>query len=54
MRLKGRGIPSNTPGDFYTVLKIVVPPTEDEAAKEVFRNMAEKFKSFNPRSKLGV
>ena len=54
MRLKGRGIPSNTPGDFYTVLKIVVPPTEDEAAKDVFRNMAEKFKSFNPRSKLGV
>lgn len=54
LRLKGRGIPSSTPGDFYAVLKIALPPADDEAAKEVYRNMAGQFKSFNPRSKLGV
>jgi curved DNA-binding protein len=54
LRLKGRGIPSGTPGDFYAVLKIVLPPSDNEAAKEVYRNMAKQFKSFNPRSKLGV
>jgi curved DNA-binding protein len=54
LRLKGRGIPSSTPGDFYAVLKIALPPANDEAAKDVYRNMAAQFKSFNPRSKLGV
>jgi len=54
LRLKGRGIPSGTPGDFYVVLKIVVPPADNEAAKDIYRNLAEQFKSFNPRSKLGV
>ena len=54
LRLKGRGIPSGTPGDLYAVLKVALPPAADEAAKEVYRNMAGQFKSFNPRSKLGV
>lgn len=54
LRLKGKGIPSKAPGDFYAVLKIALPDADDEAAKEVYRNMAGQFKSFNPRSKLGV
>ena len=54
LRLKGRGIPASTPGDFYAVLKIALPTADDDAAKEVYRNMAAHFKSFNPRSKLGV
>ncbi len=54
LRLKGRGIPASTPGDFYAVLKIALPPADDDAAKEIYRNMAAQFKSFNPRSKLGV
>jgi len=54
LRLKGRGIPASTPGDFYVVLKIALPPAESEADKEVYRNMAAQFGSFNPRSKLGV
>ncbi|OIR11809.1 curved DNA-binding protein [mine drainage metagenome] len=54
LRLKGRGIPSSTPSDFYAVLKIALPPADDEAAKEIYRSMAGQFKSFNPRSKLGV
>ena len=54
LRLKGRGIPSSTPGDFYAVLKIAQPPADDEAGKALYRNMAGHFKSFNPRGKLGV
>lgn len=54
LRLKGRGIPGATPGDFYAVMQIALPPAENEALEAVYRNMAEQFKSFNPRTKLGV
>lgn len=55
LRLKGRGIPRNTaPGDFYAIIQISLPPAESEANTEFYRKMAEQFKSFNPRAKLGV
>lgn len=54
LRLKGRGIPARTPGDFYFVLKIALPPADSEAALAFYRSMAAQFKSFNPRTKLGV
>jgi len=54
LRLKGRGIPSSTPGDFYAVLKVAQPAADSDSAKALYRNMAEHFKTFNPRSKLGV
>ncbi|MBA3058828.1 MAG: DnaJ domain-containing protein [Gammaproteobacteria bacterium] len=54
LRLKGRGIPARTPGDFYFVLKIALPAADTEAAQEFYRSMAAQFKSFNPRAKLGV
>ena len=54
LRLKGRGLPGNTPGDFYFVLQIALPPAEGDAAAQVYRDMASAFKSFNPRAKLGV
>ncbi|MDO8449541.1 MAG: DnaJ C-terminal domain-containing protein [Rhodoferax sp.] len=54
LRLKGRGIPARTPGDFYFVLKIALPPADSEAAQAFYRSMATQFKSFNPRVKLGA
>jgi curved DNA-binding protein len=54
LRLKARGIPGKTPGDFFVVLQIVPPPATDEADKAFYRKMAEQFKSFNPRARLGV
>ena len=54
LRLKGRGIPGNTPGDLYVVLQIALPSADTDAAKAYYRNMAEQFKSFDPRAKLGV
>lgn len=54
LRLKGRGIPAATPGDFYVVLQIALPPAADETTREVYKQMAEQFKAFNPRAGLGV
>lgn len=53
LRLKGRGIPSKPPGDLYVVLQIALPPAETEAAKALYRKMAEELR-FNPRRHLGV
>lgn len=54
LRLKGRGIPGTTPGDFYVVLQLVLPEADSETSQTFYAQMAEQFKSFNPRAKLGV
>ncbi|HEY6599500.1 MAG TPA: DnaJ C-terminal domain-containing protein, partial [Pseudomonadales bacterium] len=54
LRLKGRGLPGTTAGDFFVVLQIVVPPADGEAAKELYAKMAQQFKGFDARRKLGV
>jgi len=53
MRLKARGIPGKPPGDLYVVPQITLPPADSEAAKELYRKMAEQL-AYNPRKKLGV
>ena len=53
LRLKGRGLPGTTPGDFYLVLQIVVPAADTEPAKSFYEGMARQFNTFNPRAKLG-
>jgi curved DNA-binding protein len=54
LRLKGRGLPGSPAGDFYVELQIAVPPAVNAESKALYSNMAEAFKSFNPREKLGV
>ncbi len=54
LRLKGRGIPGSTPGDFYAALNIALPPADSETANAFYHYMTEQFKSFNPRAGLGV
>jgi len=53
LRLKGRGIPSSPPGDFYVVLQIALPAADDEKAKAAYAAMAAAL-PFNPRVHLGV
>lgn len=53
LRLRGKGIPGQPPGDFYVTLEIALPSADSEKAKEIYRNMAENL-AFNPREKLGV
>jgi curved DNA-binding protein len=52
LRLKGRGLPGKTPGDFYFVLQLVLPPADSEAARRVYAEMAAAFKAFKPRAHL--
>ena len=52
LRLKGRGLPGKTLGDFYFVLKLVLPAADSEAAKKPYEDMATAFTSFNPRAAL--
>jgi len=53
LRLKGRGMPGDPPGDCYVILAIALPPADTEAARDFYRKMAREL-DFNPRSKLGV
>lgn len=52
LRVKGRGIPADPPGDFYAVLQIELPPAHSEAAKKIYEEMADRL-AFDPRAKLG-
>lgn len=54
LRLRGRGIPGATPGDFYFVLQIALPAADSEPARAAFQAMAQQFSSFHPRARWGA
>jgi curved DNA-binding protein len=54
MRLKGRGLPAKTPGDFYFILNVVSPPATNDADKAFYETMAGHFKNYQPREHLGA
>ena len=49
LRFKGRGLPGKQPGDFYVVIKLTLPPVNNEEAREFYTEMKEKF-GYNPRT----
>lgn len=49
LRLKGRGLPAQQPGDLFIILKLVNPPAGDARAQELYRRMADDVR-FDPRS----
>jgi curved DNA-binding protein len=51
LRLKGKGIPGQPPGDLYAVLKIVLPPAGSDSEKEAYRAMAKAFE-FDARASM--
>ncbi|MFO1502869.1 MAG: DnaJ C-terminal domain-containing protein, partial [Steroidobacteraceae bacterium] len=53
LRLKGRGLPSNPPGDLYVTLQVALPPAGDAAARAAYEAFATAA-PFNPRASLGV
>ena len=53
LRLKGRGIPAKTPGDLYVVVQIVLPPADNDKARELYERMQEEL-TFNPRAVMEV
>jgi curved DNA-binding protein len=50
LRLKGRGLPASTPGDFYFVLQLATPAPASDADRRFYEDMAQRFKSFEPRA----
>src|SRR5690606_7924225 len=50
LRLAGLGLPGTPPGDFYIVLKIVLPPNVSDKARAQYEALASEYANFNPRS----
>jgi curved DNA-binding protein len=53
LRVRGRGIPAAEPGDFYAVLKVVLPPANTETARKLYEQMAREL-PFDARRHFGV
>lgn len=51
LRLTGKGMPGNPPGDFYVRLKVDVPVIESDKQRELFEQLQAEF-NFNPRENL--
>jgi curved DNA-binding protein len=51
LRLRGRGLPGDPPGDQLVVLKIVVPPAQTPADEALYREMAAKLR-MSPRQEM--
>lgn len=53
LRLKGRGIPGQTPGNLYAIVEIALPPADSERKRELYQTMAREM-AFDPRRNLGT
>jgi curved DNA-binding protein len=51
LRLRGRGLPGQPPGDQYVILKVVLPPGDTPAARELYERMRREL-PFDPRADL--
>lgn len=52
LRVRGRGLPSNPPGDLLLDIRIVVPPADTPRARQAYEAMARDL-AFDPRQKEG-
>jgi curved DNA-binding protein len=53
LRLRGRGLPGQPPGDEYVQLKVVLPPANSPEARSLYEDMRTKLAGFDPRADLG-
>jgi curved DNA-binding protein len=51
LRLKGKGLPAKEPGNLYVLIDVQQPPADSDAAKELYKKMAEEL-PFDPRAEL--
>jgi curved DNA-binding protein len=49
LRVRGKGIPSEPPGDLLLDLQVALPPADTPLAEELYRRMASEL-AFNPRA----
>jgi curved DNA-binding protein len=52
LRLRGRGLPGQPPGDEYVQLKVIVPPANSPEARALYEEM-RRILAFDPRAGLG-
>ena len=52
LRLRGRGLPGQPPGDAYVQLKVVLPPANSPEARTLYEEMRAKLAGFDPRADL--
>ncbi|MDE2564450.1 MAG: DnaJ domain-containing protein [Burkholderiales bacterium] len=52
LRLKGKGLPGQPPGDLYAVLAIALPPADTPEAEAAYRALAQASAGWDPRSAL--
>lgn len=52
LRVRGKGIPSKTPGDLILDIQVVLPSATTQKAKELYESMAREL-AFDPRSNNG-
>ena len=50
LRLRGKGLPAQTPGDMYLLLDIALPPANDEASRKAYEAFSQAFPHFNART----
>lgn len=50
LRLKGKGLAGDPPGDQLVILKVVLPKQHTEAAAALYRELAEQEADFDPRA----
>lgn len=50
LRVKGKGLPSRTPGDLYLVVQIIVPPVFNDAQRQAYETLSKAFEGRNPRT----
>jgi len=48
LRVRGKGLASDPPGDLYIDIRIVAPPADTPEAKKLYETMAREF-AFDPR-----
>jgi curved DNA-binding protein len=53
LRLKGRGIPGQQPGDLYLELDIAVPAPETDAQRKAYAALAQAFPGYDARQASG-
>lgn len=53
LRLKGRGLSGNPPGDQYVLLKLVTPRPADDEQRKLYERMRDSFR-FDPRAGMEV
>lgn len=50
LRLKGRGLPGQTPGDQLVEVSIRVPPAENDAQRQAYETLRAQFAQYDPRN----